>query len=234
LEKDSKLKSDIEMKIASIILFLFPLFLFSQEIENPNNKGSIAVLFGIDYCHYFRNHEEIKTYTGLLKLNQFSNTKGALGWRIGMNFNARISQDYLLNFGSNFNVHQLKISSDFDYEGDSSIKFIFIEFPVILRREMEDRKLSPYLEFGIAPVVFLSLEEDFEYGYSSLDSFKDQMNPVDFAVILAGGFNYNFNKNKEVYFQPTYRYHIIGIESFKDSKDHFYNFGLEVGFRSLF
>jgi len=221
------------MKITSLIFFIFPLFLSAQEIEKKKYRGSIDIIAGFDYCHYHENFTEFKSHNGLFRLNQWTFVNGGLGLRSGVNFNTRISEDFIFKLGANVNTHKLQHDDDFDFQTDASIKFLFLEFPVLIRREMEDRKLSPYLEFGAAPIFFVSSKEESSLASSSLEVLRDNINVLDFVLIISGGFNYNFAKLWDVYFQPAYRYHIVGIESSIDSKSHLYNIGLEVGLRYL-
>jgi len=169
-------------------------------------------------------------------LNESSGLESGLGLRFGFHYNNRIGQDFLLKAGLNLSSHKLRINRDYrdDIIIRSSLDIIFLEIPIVIRREMETRTFSPYIEFGIAPTFKLKTLHKSNAEMTVFDVYESEMNRVDFVLIIAGGFNYDLNEEWIVFFQPTYRFHLNGIQLARDLKAIFFNLGLEVGMRKLF
>jgi len=221
------------MNYTSILIFIFPFFLSAQEIPKTYSRGSIDIFLGLDYSGAYTIYEEGSPNV-FFRLNQFADYKGGLGRRVGVNFNSHIGKDFVIKYGFNAVKHKLHLPFG---TGDDVpfIDMFFIETPFVIRRKMEVRKWSPYLEFGLAPTFYLMTNFSQRDPSLLFEKLEEKINKVNLSIIFAGGFNYTINYEWETFFQPTYRLHLKGIETNQvDGNIHFYSIGLECGLRKLF
>lgn len=239
------------MKSFIFIFFLvLPFLLFAQE------KSSVDILGGVEYSFRYSNNPT-NTFSSsagsIFGMDNEDFFKGGLGWRAGFNYNKRLSQDLL--FKSGLRVYHARFQSEkltglmwgSEHDGvggwagpDPNLfhefqivhKFWFLEIPIALRYEFVGKKLIPYFEGGFAPSVYLNstTEEITDIGRESYE-YSSNIPRIHLVLLIAGGVNYSIHKNLGLFIQPSFRYHLTGIERIDDSKDYLYGFGIEVGVR---
>lgn len=202
-------------------------------------KFSLDLFVAPDYTSYYDNHDN-NHFGSILKLNQnWKPYRGGMGWRFGVSYSKRLNDDYLLRLGSTLIYSSMANTNEWDYFQNEKIEFWYLDFPFTIRREMEERVLSPFLEAGIAPSIYLGsrrsiLHEGQQHFSGHGEEYSELMPKLHLIMILSGGFNYQLNEKFKMFFQPSFRYQLNGIEFSTDYKEHLYGFGLEVGIRKMY
>lgn len=233
------------MKLKTILFLLsLPILAFSQR------NTSIDFITGIDYSY--------RSLSGNSIIEEIrSGETGKMNWRVGFNYNKRISEHLYIKAGLRFasvgyhgENRNLRFGNEQDGTGtwipDPSLAtelqvtydYWFIEIPVVGRYEFNNRKISPFVEFGIAPSYYLTTrihqvtnleqETNFQRGFGNSD-----YNKIHVVGVLAIGLNYTPNENFQFFAQPTFRYHFSTLVN-TPLKEHLYNIGLELGARKFF
>ncbi len=237
------------MKIKTIIIILclnIPILLTGQGIS------SIDFVSGIDYSFRTLNTSLQDDITQLILDSRDGDSK-KLNWRFGLNYNIKVDKKLYLKTG----IRLARIG----YKGEkrtgliwtqsingsppnpnlpSEVQFIydyyFIEVPIIGRLDFLENKLTPFLELGISPSLYLrsrtktitDLSTDVEFHSEENSAF----NKLHFVGNLSLGVNYRINGKYHLFGQTIFRYHLTKTAD-SDIKEHLYNYGIEVGMRRI-
>lgn len=232
----------MKTKIISLFLVL-PFFAFSQI------KSSIDFMTGIEYSYRFlktsSNDEAINSI-----LDYRDGESGKLNFRAGFNYNQRISKKFHIKTGVRFasigyksvkgsrygeidpspGLPTYEIPGEFQHIRD----YWFLELPIIARFEFNEKKISPFIEFGISSNIYLTTKikiiRDDITRTEFYDSAKSDFNRMYFSSNLSFGFNYHHSSKMIFFFQPIFRYHFTKLVD-SPIKEYLYNLGIELGLR---
>jgi len=230
-----------------LIASLFPLIATSQ------NSSSIDFVFGLD-CSYRNliNSEETEFHQVLINSREVETKK--LNWNIGFFYNKQLTKTIFIKSGFRLatigykgeKLTGIRWGSEHDgnggYQFDPTLpheiqnvyEYWFIEIPLEGRMEFGKGKLKPFVEFGFAPSIYLSLRtiQLTDIGNeSNFSSAKpDTFNSFQLVGIGSFGINYNISANFQIYLNPAFRYYITSLNNDSIS-EHFYNYGLDLGIR---
>lgn len=116
----------------------------------------------------------------------------------------------------------------------------YIEIPLIVRYEINRKKIQPYFELGLSPHIYWNSKfssdsnkyED-EYTYEKDSSLG--FNKLQYALVFGIGINFQVNKKLKAFLQPTFRHNLTIMQINADgSNANFYSLGLEFGIRYCF
>ncbi len=217
--------------------FIFSTYLFGQR------SNSIEFLSSVDYNYRFYILEE-----NLMPIGEvFNGTHRAkLNWRIGTHYNNQIN--HALYFKAGINLSRVGF---YQRKGDAfwpdgtvsqinqSENQLYLELPIRLRKELGSRKIIPFFEFGLSPMFYLKSKHLTEIDGVKTANYLNRndnnpsnvdFNNLQFAITLTAGANYALAKNWQLFFAPTFRYHMSPTAN-TPAREHYYNIGLEIGIR---
>jgi hypothetical protein len=224
----------------NLILFLFfsfPAFLWAQS----NTK--VELLGSLDFSNRY-----------ILILNSSSSQsseKGKINTHFGVNYYQKLKPKLWLKIGVGFASLGYKIkktnltfadalgtggismdpfaskSSQFNYD------YHFLEVPFSLHLDFSEKKLQPFVEFGLVPMYYLQTitKHKLDGELHSKDNVHERsINAFQLATKIAFGFNYAFNEKWDVVVQSNFRYHLSEIAK-APVKEYLWSAGLAVGMR---
>lgn len=227
------------------ILGLIPFTLLAQ------TNTSIDLVGGIDISYRTLSQNG----------NDFANTEiidgrndeedSDVAFRFGFNYNKRLTQKVIFKTGIRYMSEGYTRYKSFDgtswpsgdpvNNGFSEFKYNyrFIEIPLMARIELNQNKLSPYIEFGFSPSVYINTRQvnDNSLTGKSTDTYRDpntssEMNKLQFVGVVAFGANYQLNESIQLFGQPTFRYHFTKLAA-TPVREHLFNYGIEFGARKF-
>jgi len=224
--------------LIATLVFMIPFLSFSQ------TKMSIDLIGGMDYSH--RSLSAPGEDRDLMLIIGFrdNNEIGNLGWRAGVNYNLSLTSKIFLRTGLRFaNVGYQEKKRELRFgapepglptEVQMTYNYLFTEIPIVIRYEINHKKLSPFVELGILSSIFMgarlrtktNLGSDTESLKSDIYHFR-RVHEVGF---ISFGLNYALNDNFQLFGQPAFRYHFTAITD-SPVEERLYNFGIEVGVR---
>lgn len=214
---------------------------------------SIDVMGSLDYGYRTISTDAEEAITKLIVDKRNEKELPKLNWRIGVNFNQRLSNKFVLktglhlaNDGYTTKKKDLIYGSEFDefgnYTPDPSLprkshfvyNYWFAEIPLVGRFELNQKKFAPFVEAGILPSVYLTSRVrtvvDDESSTNFIDETDIGYNRLHLSGNVAIGVNYSPNENIQLFGQPSLRYHFTSLVD-APIKEHLYSFGLELGLR---
>lgn len=224
-----------------IIAFVicFPFIAFSQK------KASIDVLGGVEFSSI--NLDNSYSWRDV-------KDSGKMNWRFGLNYNRQLTNKFFLktglrlaSVGYNGAIKTLKWPSEVDSLGnwvpDPTLNhkrqyiydFWYLDIPLAGRFEFSGKKLTPFMEAGVSPHIYLFTKEktvtDFETTVDN-KSGDDHANIKNIQLVgsFSFGVNYNASKKTQLFFQPIFRYHLTKLFD-SEYEDHLFNYGVEFGIR---
>jgi len=178
--------------------------------------------------------------------------RGLFHIRYGINYNKQLTPQFYLKSGLRVGTAGYKYVMSEDLRWPSGIsnpgsspgidikkleiyyKFRFIELPMMARYEWNQKKWIPFIEFGIAPTIYLDqvLVKNHEPSSDErkYDGYLGEINTLHFTGIISVGMQYKLSDSYQIFGQPTYRYHFTKLTDTRTS-DFLYNAGLEFGIR---
>jgi Outer membrane protein beta-barrel domain len=218
-----------------LMAFLFPLMLIAQI------KSSISGIMGIDYTNRVLNNPAFKDETG--KLN----------YRVGANYNRKITEKIWLEMGlraafqgyNGLKLKNLTWASELNpttgvFTRDPTLphevqlinNYLFLEMPIGIRYEFKQPKLKTYVAVGLSPNIYLTTHVKTITDLGSDNKFQqtEGINKVTFSANIGFGFDYALNDTYQAFAQPSFRYHFTSFSA-GPIKEYLYNFGLELGIR---
>ena len=221
-----------------LLFFCFPSFILAQS----NTK--VEVLGSLDYSYrLFTNSGLVQTFrsseTGKLNthfgINYFQKLKPKLWLKIGVGFaslgyktkrSSLMFADGLASGGISMDPLDGK-KSQFIYN------YHFLEVPFSLHYDFSDKKIKPFVEFGLVPMYYLqSITKHKLDGETHTERNEQEgiINDFQFATKISFGVSYAFNKKWEMVVQPNFRYHLNKIVD-GSVKEHLWSTGLAMGMR---
>ena len=230
----------MKTKFIIILILLIPVFGFSQINQ------SFDFVSGIEYS--YRNlttSSEDKSVKWILE-SRDNEESGKLNWRVGFNYNRRLTDKIFLRTGlrlASVGYKGEKIvlrwgSDDTDPNLPHEIQFVydywFAEIPIAGRFEMNRKKISPFFELGISPSIYLiqrtktitDIKTETQFQNNNIDGFKK----VHIVGFISFGVNYTINDKFQLFGQPIFRYHLTELVD-APIVEHLFNYGIEIGIR---
>lgn len=229
------------------IIIAFPFIVFGQF------NSSFDFVTGIDYSYRSLHSSDDNLNINHIIENRNSVEIGRLNWRIGFNYNRRISSKMILKLGIRFinnGYNKNKITDirwpsevvngiyvrdpSLPHEIQYTSNHWFLEIPLIFQYEINYKKLSPFFEFGMASLIHLKSNKrritDIEtttIEWNSLEKF----NKLQLGAVISIGINYTYNDNFQTFAQISGRYHFTSLLAEVPINENLYNLGLEIGIR---
>ncbi|MFT4663841.1 MAG: hypothetical protein ACI9VN_002289 [Patescibacteria group bacterium] len=204
-----------------ILLLVAPLFLMSQV------NSSIDLVVGIEFSYRTFKVSNDDGITNIFLERKARETQ-KMNWRIGFNYNRELAKKFYLKSG-------LRLAS-VGYKGAKVTNVIatqpvspgpaqtpprelqiiyndwFVELPIIGRLEFSDKKITPFLEFGISPNIYLASRNKIIIDTYTTVEFRPNKDPRFNKLHLVGslsfGCNYRVGEKYQLFGQPTFRYHL--------------------------
>lgn len=230
------------------VLYTITLFIFLQISVSAQVKTSIELLSGIHDSYRFLFSSNDNSLSEAIVSSKNIGEVPSLLYRLGLNYNQLFKRNLFFKTGlvySTLGYHEkehvifpiecLTGVDIFNLEKASiTQKFTFLEIPVIMRREFGTQKITPYLEFGLSPSVFLNRK--FTYLYEDgTTRIEKSMNVIGESRLnlfssFSFGLNYNINNNYQLFSQLSYRLNLAPFTRF-ESYEFLYSGGIEMGIR---
>lgn len=232
----------------STLFFCFPFFLFGQ------SNSKIELLSSLDFS--YRQH----TNSGIVQSIRSSEI-GKLNYHFDLNYHQKLKEKLWLKIGLQLasngykskktdfmfgNQHNGQGGFDPSLSSGESIQsksnYQFLGIPIALRFDFSQKKLKPFVEFGITTRYYLQTTvSSFINGdqSSSTQEREEEINQIQFAPSFSLGLSYEINEKLELVAQPNFTYHLTPIyeESADLSlsnglvKEHLWSAGLAFGLR---
>jgi len=237
----------MKTKLITILILILPILGFSQINQ------SIDFVSGLDYSFRQLSNSSEDPIIELVKKNRDELEIGKLNWRIGFNYNNKLSSKIFLRTGirlASVGYKTKKIGLRFGSQHDgmggftpsndpsltSEIRLVtdywFIEMPVAGRYEISQKKIAPFIEFGISPSIYLTTKNKSKTNLSSNSEFDKEDIIKNFHVVgfISFGINYSLNEKFQFFGQPVFRYHFKELADTPIS-ERLFNCGIEIGVR---
>lgn len=233
--------------LIQLLIVLIPTVSMSQM------NSSIDFILGLE--NSYRSLKTASDEITILDLVAFREEKEfhKLNWRIGINYNKRLTNNLLLKSGirlasvgyKNEKQTDLRWPSEigpngymFDpslpHEIQFSYDYWFLEIPLCVRFEFSQKKISPFVEIGVSPSVYLFTRTKSDTDIGSEVTYRrggtsdyNNMHIVGFGSI---GANYEINEKIQLFGQALYRYHFTSLVD-APIEENLYNYGVEIGIR---
>lgn len=226
--------------ILSVALFLFMISIYGQR------KSSVDIATGINHSYRQLSNDSGEELADRIIDVRKDFENAAIRWHLGVNFNHEMSDFFHLRTGvrvSNlgYSIGTLNYITDLNPMDEGTFKrkenHLFIELPVAVRVEFNNKKFTPFLEMGLAPSWYQATRNKTEINASTETEWIDYKDgPIpdwnEFHLIgsLSGGVNYTVSESWQLFAQPTFRYHITKLVD-APIGEHLYSIGLEMGAR---
>ena len=237
----------MKTKFLATLFLVIPIFTFSQINQ------SIDFVSGIDYS--YRNLSTSSDEEVFAKIIDDRDEKevGKLNWRIGFNYNLRITNNLFIKSGlrlssvghkgeketgikwaSEFNGMEWTPDPNLPHEIQLIYDYWFTEIPIAGRFEINKKKLSPFIEMGVSPAIYMTtrIKEITDLDTNAEFSNKNDniFNKIQVVGFLSFGMNYSINENYQIFGQPAFRYHFTKLAE-GPINENLFNYGIEIGIR---
>ncbi len=211
------------------------------------HDSSIDIIGSVDYGYrYLKTSNSDQQYQDIINtVNEIE--IGSVNWRAGFNYNHQLARSFYIKSGLRFAQTGYKtkrrnlVWPDGMTVNESQLFFdyLFIEIPIVGRWEFNQKKLSPFVELGVAPSIFLTYKTTSVLNDTKTTTFHDEyngasFNPIHIVGIFSFGVQYAINDRYKIFAQPSFRFHLSPTTSSTIIKEQLYNYGLEFGVRRVF
>ena len=236
------------MKIIFVSLLMSFPFLLDAQL-----KSSFDIILGVDHSsRTLSASDENPDDQSIIEVRKIE--KAQFNYRFGLNYNHRVDNHIFLKTGIRLarvgyivkEDDNLRWPSEHDGMGGwkpdpnlpHKIKFVedhfFIEIPIAGRYEFNQQKLTPFIEAGIMPHMYLGTRVVQQLGSEKKVEHRDEkdhnINTLNIAGNVSAGLNHNLSQNLQIFGQTIFRYHFTNTYD-SPIREHLYNVGLEVGMR---
>ncbi len=240
------------------LVWLSLLLVFLMTNLSAQKKAAVDLIFGVDYTNRTNTENSGFEFTDDNGNSLPTNSKivGNPNVRFGMNFNHEVGKKIWLKTGVRYtrlgyslvqDANQFSIFEDVEIK--EKVNLSFIEIPLLLRYEFDNKKWSPFVEIGVASNYYIrsKLTSTFKSSSPTRNDKYTRTNKVEsvhqwqFSGIVSLGYQYQLNDRFRLMIQPVFRYFLT--ENFDDEKIqippsfftdyHNYSLGLEVGCRMM-
>lgn len=239
----------MNLKRRLILGFLIlPIILFSQFDQ------SIDIVAGIEYS--YRRLSTTSEDDLVLRIKEMSDAgqSGKMNWRFGFNYNRKILKRIHLKTGLRlasvgYNGEKktdLTWITEFDEMGnwtpDPNLAreaqiirdYWFVTMPIAGRFEMNENRLSPFIELGVFPTYYVTTRTKVITDLETTTGFNtiaaSRINKLNVVSFISVGMNYSLSDTFQMFAQPIFRYHLTPLAN-KPIKTNLFNYGIELGVR---
>jgi hypothetical protein len=232
-------------KFVIYLIILIPAFGLGQA------KSSVDFLAGLDYSYRHLRHSSDEPHLIYIINQRNSFEVSNYGWRAGFNYNKRIDEKYHLKTGLRFasvgyktlkrdlllTVEPEEPDPHMPKERQFFYNYWFIEIPIAVRMELNEKKLSPFFEIGFSPSIYIISRKKTKTDIETEIHFQNEsslgLRKLHLVGFVSVGANYAISANIQLFAQPAFRYHLTSLFD-APIKGHLYSFGIEAGARRLF
>ena len=228
-------------KLLSLVLIFIPICSFSQF------NSSFEINGGLLNAYHFLKSSDTSDIIKYILSDRKSTEFSKLNWKIGFNYNKRLTQHFILKSGLNLRSmgYKTKVYTDFTFPDPGTPEFTevqlfynywFFDIPVIIRYELNMNNISPFIEFGAIPSIYftnftkqrtnIETKRNFYWHAVSVLNFKR----LNFATNLNLGINFLLNVNYQAFIQTSLYCHASPLAA-SPIKEYQYGYGLEIGIR---
>lgn len=229
------------------------LILITYNYSSSQDKFSVDLILGPDYS--FRNlRTDSESQSVVLALNTRKEEKAEIKYRVGANLNVRLFVNTWLKTGLRYvnsgyiisDRNDIKWQSEFDVNGDCVLNpelphelkltksHHFIEVPIMVRQELGTGRLTPFIELGFSPMIYLITRDrtstEFETTTSARDNTEIGYRRFYYSINFAFGGQYNVSSTSKFFVQPTFRYQAMKLQDV-EILEFPYSIGIEFGLR---
>ena len=236
------------VKQTLILLLSLPVLAFGQY------NSSIGLIAGIEYSYRNLSAGSGNAVASLIAARRDDEETGKLNWRAGFNYNRRLSSRLFLKTGVRLaSVGYEKENKSLQWPSEhngaggwagpdpnlprelrQTRDYWFLELPVAGRYELGGKKLTPFIEAGLSPTVYLTTRTKTVTDISTEVAFQSgevyNFNTWHLVGQLSFGFNCDIGERLQLFGQPTVRYHLTKLAD-APVGEYLYNFGIEAGVR---
>lgn len=236
----------MKLKIFPLLICLLPTISFAQFQSSIDFIGSVA--------YSYRNLTTTSTTPIVVEiLKKREDTEvGKLNWRVGFNYNQQLFKRIHLKSGIRLasvgfkgeNRTGLMWASEHDgmggfipnpnliHEMQHIPDFWFLELPIVGRFEFTDKQLTPFVELGISPTIYLTTRNQFITDINETINFQraNDFNQLQLVGSASFGLNYTLNEQLQLFGQPIFRYHLTKSRD-RPIEERLFSYGLEMGIR---
>jgi hypothetical protein len=210
-----------------LIAILLPYILFSQ--EDTFKKNSVYLVGGISLGGNILSSSGFNTtlaYHSINLPNRRSRTSLDINYTGGIDYQRYLTKGISLKLGARFSrwgyKYKFDSSKNFPINDKRTIGINYIEIPIAVVYEFKSKKLKPYIQIGIAPMIYSSHTPDLRYLHSALKE-------VTFSIHLATGISYQFFNHYFLFAHVIGKIQPIPMHTHEIFSEHLYNCGLEIG-----
>jgi len=221
-------KNSLQLKTKgfTFLFILLPLLLFSQNNQSIDMMGSVG--------HSYRHLSTTSQDDFIIKIMERRDDEetGRIAYSFGINYNKNLSNNTYIRTGIQFSSLAYKSakktnliwSGEFEDVGsvieDPSLpkeiqffrNFLFIDIPVAGRFEFNTKKLSPFVELGISPSVYITTQTKVETDIDTRIEFVDGTNyifkRINFNGFVSLGLQYAVSDTYRLFVQALSKYYI--------------------------
>lgn len=238
----------MKARLITTLLLIIPILGFSQMNQ------TIDFITGIEYSYRsLSTSSEEEFMVGIME-NRENYERGKFNWRIGLNYNIRLSKHIFMKTGLRLasvgykreKLTGLTWASEYDENGEwtsdpnlaHEIQIVhdywFTEIPIALRFETNLRKLTPFFELGVSPSFYMTTRTKSITDIGTDSKFQNgdvhEFSKIHVVGLVSCGVNYTISDKFQFFGQPAFRYHLTKIANGLMS-EHLYNYGIEIGIR---
>ncbi len=213
-------------------------------------KSSIELSGGIHYSYRLLIPSNDNRLSNIIVSSRNKGEAPNLHYRLGLNYNYLLKNNLILKTGltySTIGYHEndhvfFPIECGTGIDPQQFVKFLltyrfsFLEIPVLIRKEFNNRKVSSFIEFGLSPCVYLNrkLTYKFEDGSTIVENHRSSSsyNRFNLSSSCSFGLNFNVNRNIQFFSQLSYRFNLTPFARF-ESYEFLYKGGIEMGIRKM-
>jgi hypothetical protein len=237
----------MKLKLIQLILILIPTIASSQI------NSSVDFIFGIESSYRTLKTSSDEAIVHTILQGRESRELSKLNWRLGFNYNKRLSSKFVLKSGLRLASVGYKDAKQIDLRWPSEISpngymkdpslphelqlvsdYLFVEIPLAARFEFNNKKVSPFLEMGVAPSIYITTKikqiTDLDTKSTYQRGGTSDYNNMHLVGFTAFGVNYLLNEKFQLFGQGIVRYHFTKLYN-APIEEHLYSYGIEMGVR---
>lgn len=216
-------------------------------------KSSISTIIGVDYSYRVLQNTSNESVVKAIYTARQNREIGKLNYRIGFNYNRKISEKLWSESGFRLasigykdkKLTDFRWASEYDpntgtwqpdptLPHESQLKYdnLFLEVPIGFRYVLGNHKLKPYVTFGLSTNIYLITRTKYvtDIGSQTRSGNSHFFRRINFSANIGVGFEYAVSENYQIFTQPSFRYYFTKLAN-APIKEFLYNFGVEVGLR---
>lgn len=238
------------MKANSLIILLMSI----PFVGLAQMKHSVDLIGGVDYSYrHLSTSSEDATVIGIFD-NRNNKESGKSNWRIGANYNLGLTEKIFLRTGLRLSSvgYKGEKRTDLRWPDETNVfgewvpdpnlprevqiiyDYWFIDIPIVGRFEISEQSLSPFVELGMSPSIYVTrrtqsitdLGTDTNFQKGNVHNFN-RLHLVGFA---SAGLNYSITDTYQLFGQAAFRYHLTKMVDAPIS-EYLFNYGIEFGIR---